>query len=45
MDAKDVSLLISDTNVDTLNLSRYYTPNVFEEVGFMPFIALNENII
>lgn len=45
MDAKDVSLLISDTNVDTLNLSRYYTPKVFEEVGFMPFIALNENII
>ena len=27
------------------NLSRYYTPKIFEEVGFMPFIALNENII
>lgn len=37
--------LIDASEVYSTTLSRYYTPDIYEEVGFEPFISINENLI
>ena len=44
MSDRDVVDLIDASEVYSTTLSRYYTPDIYEEVGFEPFISINENL-
>ena len=42
---KEQSQILTDSSVMSTTLSRYYTPRIFADVGYMPFISINENLI
>ena len=42
---KEQAEILANSAVMSTTLSRYYTPRIFAEVGYMPFISINENLI